>query len=166
MLTAVRNWLRRRRWNKLVASVRDYEMTPEEREEQRRSFAYGNVKLSNPEVTREMVDVVANREQGLCPDSGTCHHGCEGGPCARVQIAGPLSGVFPNDEWPEFVKAAHRESLPEPSPEALDRLRRLMQGKLTQEEKDQLDHFGCGLAGSGGPCGPDCPFAEDEETSD
>lgn len=31
------------------------DMTPEERAEQRRSFAYGNVHLSNPAVTREMV---------------------------------------------------------------------------------------------------------------
>ena len=35
-------------------------MTPEERESQRRSFVYGNVKLHNPEVTREMVDEVGD----------------------------------------------------------------------------------------------------------
>jgi hypothetical protein len=32
------------------------EMTGGEAEEQRRSFAYGNVALSNPNVTREMID--------------------------------------------------------------------------------------------------------------
>jgi hypothetical protein len=36
------------------------EMTPEEREAQRRSFAYGNASLSNPDVTRELVDRVAD----------------------------------------------------------------------------------------------------------
>ena len=36
-------------------------MTPEEREEQRRSFAYGNAALSNPNITREMVDDAAER---------------------------------------------------------------------------------------------------------
>jgi hypothetical protein len=35
-------------------------MTPEERERQRRSFVYGNTKLSNPEVTRELVDEVGD----------------------------------------------------------------------------------------------------------
>ena len=44
----------------LLEHCRDYEMSPEEREEQRRSFAYGNVKLSNPAVTREMVDQAAD----------------------------------------------------------------------------------------------------------
>ena len=34
-------------------------MTPEQREEQRRSFAHGNVSLSNAAVTREMVDEAA-----------------------------------------------------------------------------------------------------------
>lgn len=35
-------------------------MTPAEREAQRRSFAYGNAALSNPNVTRELVDKVAD----------------------------------------------------------------------------------------------------------
>lgn len=60
MIRLIKNWLRNRRLNKLLAWAKTYEMTPEEREEQRRSFAYGNVKLSNPEVTREMVDKVAD----------------------------------------------------------------------------------------------------------
>ena len=36
-----------------------YEMSPAEREEQRRSFAHGNVALHNPEVTREVIDRAA-----------------------------------------------------------------------------------------------------------
>jgi len=39
-------------------------MTPVEREQQRRSFVYGNVHLSNPDVTREMVDKAAGRLAG------------------------------------------------------------------------------------------------------
>jgi len=39
-----------------------------------------------------------------CPDGGTCHHGCDpSGPCWRVANAGPLSGVYPRDVWPEGV---------------------------------------------------------------
>jgi hypothetical protein len=37
------------------------EMTPEEREAQRRSFAYGNAVIDNPNVTREMVDAAAEK---------------------------------------------------------------------------------------------------------
>lgn len=36
-------------------------MSAAEAEEQRRSFAYGNVSLSNPLVTRAMVDKTADR---------------------------------------------------------------------------------------------------------
>ena len=36
-------------------------MTPEEREAQRRSFVHGTVAMSNPEVTREMVDEVGDK---------------------------------------------------------------------------------------------------------
>ncbi len=44
----------------LLERAASHEMTPAEREEQRRSFAYGNVALSNPSVTRELVDAVAD----------------------------------------------------------------------------------------------------------
>jgi len=37
-----------------------------------------------------------------CPDFGTCHHVCLGA-CFRVLSCGPLSGIFPNDEWPAEV---------------------------------------------------------------
>lgn len=33
--------------------------TPEEKEQQRRSFAYGNTKIENSRITREMVDRAA-----------------------------------------------------------------------------------------------------------
>lgn len=40
-----------------------------------------------------------------CPDSGICHHMCEedGNGCFRVGFCGPLSGVFPNNEWPQQI---------------------------------------------------------------
>ena len=34
--------------------------TQQEKEEQRRSFAYGNTKIENPRITREMVDQAAD----------------------------------------------------------------------------------------------------------
>lgn len=45
----------------LLAWARKHPMTPEEREEQRRDFAYGNVKLHNENITREMIDRAAER---------------------------------------------------------------------------------------------------------
>lgn len=39
----------------------DFSMSAEEREAQRRSFAYGNATLDNPRVTRELVDSVADQ---------------------------------------------------------------------------------------------------------
>jgi hypothetical protein len=39
----------------LITKAKDYQMSPEERKRQLISFAYGNVKLSNPNVTVEMV---------------------------------------------------------------------------------------------------------------
>jgi hypothetical protein len=40
---------------------------------------------------------------GTCPDGGTCHHACRTG-CHRVTWSGPLSGVFPDDTWPEGIE--------------------------------------------------------------
>lgn len=40
----------------LIERARAIKMTPEEREQQRRSFAYGNTKIENDLITREMVD--------------------------------------------------------------------------------------------------------------
>lgn len=61
MISFLQRWWRNRKLAKLLAWAKTYDMTPEEREAQRRDFAYGNVKLSNAEVTREMVDAVADR---------------------------------------------------------------------------------------------------------
>ncbi len=43
------------------------EMTPRERWQQRVGFAYGNVALHNPAVTRAMVEAEAARVYGPCP---------------------------------------------------------------------------------------------------
>ncbi len=45
----------------MVAVLREIDMTPEEIEAQRIDFAYGNVRLSNPNVTREDVMEAARR---------------------------------------------------------------------------------------------------------
>lgn len=53
-----------------------------------------------------MTDLKAGDEtRRACPDEGTCHHGCEvGRPCFRVLCCGPLSGVYPRDEWPQDLR--------------------------------------------------------------
>ncbi len=48
--------------DQLIRQARDHVMTPEELFEQRVSFVYGNVSMSNPNVTREMVREVALAE--------------------------------------------------------------------------------------------------------
>jgi hypothetical protein len=40
----------------LIKMSRSVRMTPSESEEQRRSFAYGNTKIENDRITREMVN--------------------------------------------------------------------------------------------------------------
>jgi hypothetical protein len=40
----------------LIEMSRSVRMTPRESEEQRRSFAYGNTKIENDRITREMVN--------------------------------------------------------------------------------------------------------------
>ena len=44
----------------LIEKARKVEMTPHDREQQRRSFAYGNANIENSAVTREVVESVAN----------------------------------------------------------------------------------------------------------
>jgi hypothetical protein len=51
-----RKELRRR-----VYLARTYTMTPEERDAQRRCWVYGQTKMSNANVTREMVDKVVDK---------------------------------------------------------------------------------------------------------
>ena len=46
---------------KLLAAAKKHVLTPAEKEEQRRSFAYGNTKIENARITREMVDKEAER---------------------------------------------------------------------------------------------------------
>ncbi len=48
----------------MAAYIRAHPMSPEEKEAQRRSFAYGNTHLSNPNITRETVDRAAERLKG------------------------------------------------------------------------------------------------------
>lgn len=45
----------------LLERARRTQMTPQEKERQRRSFAYGNAKIENEHVTREMVDSAAEK---------------------------------------------------------------------------------------------------------
>ena len=53
-----------------------------------------------------------NPRDERCPDRGYCHGStfvigsepCEPGECFRVRHAGPLSGVFPGDRWPDEVR--------------------------------------------------------------
>jgi hypothetical protein len=40
----------------LLEAAKKTVLTPQEKEEQRRSFAYGNTKIENPRITREMID--------------------------------------------------------------------------------------------------------------
>lgn len=42
-----------------------------------------------------------------CPDGGTCHHRCAPPQCMRVSTCAPLSGVFPDDEWPAEIRHRH-----------------------------------------------------------
>jgi hypothetical protein len=46
---------------KLLEAAKSARPTPEEREQQRRSFAYGNTHFENDLITREMVDREAEK---------------------------------------------------------------------------------------------------------
>lgn len=41
---------------RLIDATKGVRLTPEQSEEQRRSFAYGNTKIENPRITRKTVD--------------------------------------------------------------------------------------------------------------
>ena len=47
--------------DELLEWARTQVMTPEEREAQRRSFVYGNLAIENPNITRELIDEVADQ---------------------------------------------------------------------------------------------------------
>ena len=44
----------------LLEAAKKISLTTEEKEQQRRSFAYGNTAIENPRITREMIDRAAN----------------------------------------------------------------------------------------------------------
>jgi hypothetical protein len=46
---------------KLIEAAKTAKPTPEQREQQRRSFAYGNTHFENSLITREMVDHEAEK---------------------------------------------------------------------------------------------------------
>ena len=52
----------------LIEQARQIEMTPRDREEQRRSFAYGNANIENAAVTREVVEKVADELKSRTSD--------------------------------------------------------------------------------------------------
>ena len=52
----------------LLRRAKNARMTPEEREQQRRSFAYGNSKIENHRITRETIDREA---ESLTGDDGS-----------------------------------------------------------------------------------------------
>lgn len=47
------------RLHELIERARAIRMTPDEAEEQRRTFAYGNTHIENEDVTRETIDAQA-----------------------------------------------------------------------------------------------------------
>lgn len=49
--------------NGLIERARTVKMTGEQREKQRRSFAYGNTKIGNDLITHEMVDEQAEAQK-------------------------------------------------------------------------------------------------------
>lgn len=42
--------------NELLSKAKNVKLSPEQKEEQRRSFAYGNTNIENSRITRETVD--------------------------------------------------------------------------------------------------------------
>ncbi len=54
----------------LINTARTVALTNEEKEQQRRSFAYGNANIENSRVTREMVDRQAEELKKLSNGSG------------------------------------------------------------------------------------------------
>ena len=45
----------------LLEAAKAHTFTPEEKEAHRRSFAYGNTKIENPRITRELIDREADK---------------------------------------------------------------------------------------------------------
>ncbi len=53
--------------NKLLEAARSIPFSEAQREQQRRSFAYGNAKIENPRITRQTVDEQAEKLKTLKP---------------------------------------------------------------------------------------------------
>lgn len=49
------------RFEKLLEVAKRIKLSPEDLEKQRRSFAYGNTKIENDLITREMIDDAAEK---------------------------------------------------------------------------------------------------------
>lgn len=49
--------------SRLIEMSRAVKMTEEQWEEQRRSFAFGNTAFENPNITREMIDEIADKRK-------------------------------------------------------------------------------------------------------
>ena len=45
---------------KLLAMAKDVTMTPDQQERQRRSFAYGNARIENDQITWDQIDSAAD----------------------------------------------------------------------------------------------------------
>jgi hypothetical protein len=45
----------------LLEKTKGVDVSPEQKEEQRRSFAYGNTNIENPRITRETIDKAAEK---------------------------------------------------------------------------------------------------------
>lgn len=48
------------KFEKLIDRARSVRMSPQQLEEQRRSFAFGNAAIENSDITRELIDVQAD----------------------------------------------------------------------------------------------------------
>ena len=51
----------------LIEKSRQLVMSAPEREQQRRSFAYGNTRIENPRITRQTVDRIADAQRDHRP---------------------------------------------------------------------------------------------------
>jgi len=47
--------------NELLERAKRVEVSPEQKEDQRRSFAYGNTNIENSRITREMINEEADK---------------------------------------------------------------------------------------------------------
>jgi len=58
---SIRRFLMHEELDRLLEQAKRVKMTPAQQEEQRRSFAYGNTKIENDLITRQMIDEAAER---------------------------------------------------------------------------------------------------------